>query len=48
MPYRIDGPNGEGKFEVKNENGEIKAKHATKEDAEKQVRLLHMLEKERG
>jgi hypothetical protein len=43
MPYKIK--ENDGSFEVINEDtGEVKAKHATKEDAEKQVRLLHAIE----
>lgn len=49
MPYEIKGPNGEGKYEVVNKDtGAIKAKHATKEDAERQVRLLHAVENDPG
>lgn len=45
MPYKVEGPNGDGKFEVVNEDtGEVKAEHTTKEDAERQVRLLHQIE----
>lgn len=43
MPYEIK-ENG-GKYEVINKDtGDVKAKHSTKEDAEKQVKLLHGLE----
>lgn len=45
MPYEIKGPDSDGKYEVVNkDSGEVKAKHATKEDAERQVRLLHAVE----
>jgi hypothetical protein len=45
MPYEIRGPKDDGKFEVVNkDSGEVKAEHATKEDAERQVRLLHAVE----
>jgi len=48
MPYEVKGPNSDGKYEVVNtQTGDVKAKHSTKEDAEGQVRLLHMLEHER-
>lgn len=44
MPYEIRPVTGDG-YEVVNKNtGEVKAKHATKEDAERQVRLLHAIE----
>ena len=45
MPYKVvqDGE----EWVVENaETGEEKARHETKEDAERQVRLLHELEKE--
>lgn len=43
MPYEIR-PNG-SEFEVVNKNtGKVHAKHTTKEKAEKQVRLLEMVE----
>ena len=45
MPYEIRGPNTDGKYEVVNkDSGAVKAQHATKEDAERQVRLLHAVE----
>jgi hypothetical protein len=45
MPYEIKGPNGDGKFEVVNKDtNAVKATHTTKEDAERQVRLLHAVE----
>jgi hypothetical protein len=45
MPYEVrPASDGDG-FEVVNkESGEVKAKHATKEDAERQVRLLEGIE----
>lgn len=44
MPYEIR-PAGEGKFEVVNKDtGAVKAKHTSRESAEKQVRLLHGIE----
>lgn len=48
MPYKMEGPDEDGKYRVVNEDGEVKAKHSSKEDAEKQIRLLHMLEREHG
>ena len=45
MPYEIKGPNASGEFEVVNKDtGAVKAKHTSKEDAERQVRLLHAVE----
>lgn len=45
MPYEIKGPNSDGKYQVVNkDSGAVKAEHATKEDAERQVRLLHAVE----
>ena len=46
MPYEIRPVEGDG-FEVINtDTGKVKAKHAKKEDAERQVRLLHAIEKD--
>jgi len=45
MPYEIKGPNGDGKYEVINsDTKDVKGKDMTKEDAERQVRLLHAVE----
>ena len=45
MPYEIRGPNADGKYEVVNKDtGAVKAEKTTKEDAERQVRLLHAVE----
>lgn len=45
MPYEIKGPTSTGKYEVVNKDtGAVKAEHDTKEDAERQVRLLHEVE----
>lgn len=45
MPYKVEGPDGQGSYQVVNtETGDVKAHHATKEDAERQVRLLHEIE----
>jgi hypothetical protein len=44
MPYSVrEAPDGDG-FEVVNEDGEVKAKHSTRADAERQVRLLEGIE----
>jgi hypothetical protein len=41
MPYKIEA-NGDGTYKVINElTGKVHAKHASKENAEKQVRLMH-------
>jgi hypothetical protein len=46
MPYEVRKAQGDG-FEVVNtDTGDVKAHHATKDDADRQVKLLHMLEKE--
>jgi hypothetical protein len=45
MPYEVKGPNSDNKYEVVNKDTqEVKAKHATKEDADRQVRLLEAIE----
>lgn len=45
MPYKVE--EHDGKYDVVNtETEEVKATHDTKEDAERQVRLLHELEKD--
>jgi hypothetical protein len=45
MPYKVE--EHDGKYDVVNtETDEVKATHDTREDAERQVRLLHELEKE--
>lgn len=45
MPYKVE--ERDGKFDVVNtETDEVKASHENREDAERQVRLLHELEKE--
>jgi hypothetical protein len=45
MPYKVQ--ENDGKFEVVNtETDEVKAVHDTREQAERQVRLLHEIEKE--
>jgi hypothetical protein len=45
MPYKV--VEREGKYDVVNtETDEVKATHDAKDDAERQVRLLHELEKD--
>lgn len=46
MPYEVKpAASGDG-FEVVNtKTGDVKARHATKEDADRQVRLLHAIER---
>ena len=45
MPYEVRKVEGEDKWEVVNkDSGDVKAKHTSKEDAEKQVKLLEGLE----
>lgn len=44
MPYEIKKVDGDGYEVINSETKEVKAKHATKEDAERQVRLLHAVE----
>jgi len=49
MPYEIKGPTSDGKYQVVNkETGAVKAEKATKEDAERQIRLLHAVENDPG
>ena len=43
MPYKVE-KNGDSYEVINEDSGEVKAKHTTKEDAEKQVRLLHTIE----
>lgn len=45
MPYKVE-QKGEKWAVVNTETDEVKAEHDSKEDAERQVRLLHELEKE--
>lgn len=45
MPYEIKPVDGDGFNVVNSETGEVKANHTSKENAERQVRLLHELEK---
>jgi hypothetical protein len=47
MPYEVKAVNGDGYNVVNSETGEVKANHDTKEEAERQVRLLHMIEEGR-
>lgn len=44
MPYEIRHVGGNGYEVINKDTGEVKAKHSTKEDAERQVRLLHAIE----
>lgn len=45
MSYEVKKVEGEEKWEVVNKDtGDVKAEHSSKEDAEKQVRLLEGLE----
>lgn len=44
MPYEIRGVDGNGYEVINSDTKEVKAKHATKEDAERQVRLLNAIE----
>lgn len=49
MPYEIKKLPDQEEWQVINkDSGDVKAKHATEDDAKKQVRLLHMLEREHG
>lgn len=45
MPYKVE-EKGDKFVVVNEETGEEKAEHDTRESAERQVRLLHELEKE--
>lgn len=45
MPYKVVEANG-GYDVVNTDTDEVKAHHADKDDAERQVRLLHELERE--
>lgn len=44
MPYEIKKSEGSGYEVVNTGTGEVKARHATKDDAERQVRLLRGIE----
>lgn len=44
MPYEIRKVDGDGYEVINAETKAVKAKHSTKEDAERQVRLLHAIE----
>jgi len=44
MPYEIRKVDGDGYEVINKDTGAVKAKHASKEDAERQVRLLHAVE----
>lgn len=45
MPYEVQGPNANSKYEVINsDTKEVKSEKDTKEDAERQVRILNQVE----
>jgi len=45
MPYEVQGPNSDGKYEVINsETKQVKATKDSKEEADRQVRILHTVE----
>jgi hypothetical protein len=45
MPYEVrKAENGDGYEVVNKDTGDVKAKHASKEDADEQVRLLEAIE----
>lgn len=44
MPYEIRKVDGDGYEVINKDTGAVKAKHTSKEDAERQVRLLHAVE----
>jgi hypothetical protein len=46
MPYTVKAAENGGYDVVNTETEEVKAHHDDKDDAERQVRLLHELEKE--
>jgi hypothetical protein len=49
MPYEVKkAEEGEGYEVINSQTKEVKAKHASKEDAEKQVRLLEAIENDPG
>lgn len=47
MPYEVR-KNGDSYEVINKDTGDVKAKHTTKEDAEKQVRLLEAIEHDPG
>lgn len=44
MPYEIRPVDGNGYEVINSDTKDVKGKHETKEDAERQVRLLHAIE----
>lgn len=44
MPYEIKAVAGDGYDVINSETKDVKAHHTTKEDAERQVRLLNAIE----
>lgn len=44
MPYEIRKVDGNGYEVINSETKDVKGKHESKEDAERQVRLLHAVE----
>ena len=45
MPYEIQGPNANGKYEVINsDTKQVKSVKDTKEEADRQLRILHAVE----
>jgi hypothetical protein len=46
MPYEIKPVEGNGFEVINSDTKDVKAKHATREDAERQVRLLNAIEKD--
>lgn len=44
MPYEIKHIEGDGYDVINSETHDVKGHHETKEDAERQVRLLHAIE----
>jgi hypothetical protein len=48
MPYEIKHIENDGYEVVNKDTGDVKAHHATKEDAERQVRLLEAIEHDPG
>lgn len=46
MPYKVEKRGEDDYVVINTETDEVKAHHDTKEDAERQVRLLHEIEKD--
>lgn len=46
MAYKVEGPNGDGRYEVINsDTGDVKSDWPTEEEASDQVKILHDIEK---